>query len=272
MIAAVIFALTTILLILVLALIFSKDFRQDVIKGGSENEAEYKSFKVRGALFWTVYALTAIGTIFLVFTSSPEQSECKPVITSVNNNDWIAFDLVEAQPVDITYGCENNPWVKAAHAIPLNLELTLNSQLKVMSSKSSYQLGELDRQSLKNLNLTNDFEKITHIEIFYDITLSPFKATRSNNSFYDWNDYANLPFKVTVEWDSERSTHVLIQGKNENEPMKEIYQSLNSKWVEFIPVQGGLYIVRLRSASMMDNPPPHANIQIIKLSGDIKTP
>ncbi len=47
--------LSLILLILVVGLIFKKDFREDVLKSENENEADFRGFKLKGALFWVIY-------------------------------------------------------------------------------------------------------------------------------------------------------------------------------------------------------------------------
>lgn len=100
-----IFILSAILLILVIALVFKKDFRADVIRS-TDNSGEIKHFKFKGTLFWVVYAFTAAGTIYLALQHDKHnQSVCSPFLTAETNN-WVAIDLNKTAPVDIIYGCD----------------------------------------------------------------------------------------------------------------------------------------------------------------------
>ena len=88
----VLIVLSSILLILVIGLIFKKDFRKDVLKADNDNEAEFKGLKLKGALFWVIYAATAFGTIYLAMNHKTEVAhKCTPSISHINSGEWLGF-------------------------------------------------------------------------------------------------------------------------------------------------------------------------------------
>ena len=151
------------------------------------------------------------------------------------------------------------------------MDLALNEEFEIKSTKSNFVFGELDPESLKTLNLTNDLKVEKYIEIKYDLKLRPrFKTKRDNNAFYDWNEYENLPFQIKVKYSNERGMHSLIlNDAGEKQLMDPL--SLNDKWAKVLTVNGKRYLVRLRAR---DTDPgndvdEYANFQILQFSGNI---
>jgi len=267
--------LSTVLLLLIIGLIFKKDFREDMLKSGNENEAEFKGIKIKGTLFWVLFAVTAFGTIYIAL-KNPESSGAdifseagEPFIKSEGGVDWVALDLNTGQPTKIYYGSGNDTMDTVLPKTKMSMDFVLNNKFKVLS-KSDQVLGEMDIESLKALNLTNDLSVEKYIEIRYNIQLSPFKTTKNLSPAYDWNLYANLPFKVTVEFSQERQTHCLITDKETGKIIGEP-QSINQYWIHSFHLKGKTYLVRLQSKdSTPGGPGEHANFQIMQYSGAIK--
>jgi hypothetical protein len=268
----VVIVLSSILLILVIGLIFKKDFREDVLKAENDNEAEFKGFKLKGALFWVIYAATAFGTIYLAMNQTEVVAQdCTPLLSPVNSGEWLAFDIKEEKPAILEYGCCDNKEQEDHSNRSLKMHLALNNDFEIISSKSNFVFGELDRESLKNLNLTNDLKVEKYVEIKYDLQLSPyFKTTRDNNNFYDWNEYQNLPFQIAVKFSSERGIHsIILNDEGKKQLMDPL--SLNDKWAKVIAVNGKRFLVRLRARDTdpSNAVPEYANFQVLQFSGDI---
>ncbi len=272
MINIVLIVLSSILLILVIGLIFKKDFRKDVLKAENENEAEFKGLKLKGALFWVIYAATAFGTIYLALNQTKvECPDCPPMLSTAGSGEWLAFDVNAEKPAIVEYGCCENKQQEDHSGRVLKMDLTLNDDFEVFSSKSNFVFGELDRKSLKNLNLSNDFKVEKYIEIRYDLQLNPyFKSIRNENRFYDWNEYQNLPFQIAVRFSSERGMHTLIL-KDDGEKLLLDPLSLNDKWTKVIDLDAKKYLVRLRARDTdpSNADPEYANFQILQFSGNI---
>lgn len=263
--------LSSILLILILGLIFNKEFRVDVLKASSDNQAEFKGFKIRGALFWVIYALTAVGTIYIATQyQEREDSSCDPILSAVDTKQWLALDINRAKPAVLKYGCESEAKLEDHSQKSINMDLKLNDEFDVVGLTSNYSFGNLDMQSLKELHLTNDLKADKYVEIYYDLQLNPFKSSKKNVDFYDWNEYENLPFIISVKFSQERQVHVMIKSKDDPPKFKEKYLSLD-KWDAHIPINQEHYVVRLRSRDLdKDNKiDEHANFEIIKFSGKI---
>ncbi len=270
----VVIVLSSILLILVIGLIFKKDFREDVLKAENVNEAEFKGFKLKGALFWVIYAATAFGTIYLAMNQAEVVTmtqECTPTIAHLNAGQWLAFDVKGEKPAILKYGCSKNTKEENHSDRTLNMDLALNEKFEIISVKSNFVFGELDPESLKKLNLTNDLKIEKYIEIKYDLKLRPrFKTKRDNNAFYDWNEYENLPFQIKVKYSNERGIHsVILDDAGEKQLMDPL--SLNDKWAKVITINSKRYLVRLRARDTdpENDVDEYANFQILQFSGNI---
>ncbi len=259
--------LSSILVILVIGLIFKKDFREDVLKAGGENSAEFKGVKLKGALFWVIYAVTAMGTIYIAMNGNIDN--CIPLLSCKDSTQWIALNLETAQPTVLEYGCDNTVQTENHHDRKVVLDLSLTEDFQVTGNGSKYSLGKINMESLRALHLTNDLDIEKYIEISYDLALNPFKATRNVNRFYDWNEYQNLPFTVMVEYTSERGIHTVINDKNSTALTAPL--SLSSKWTKVIVLNEKIYLLRLRSRDTNpdNNEPEHANFQVLQFSGKI---
>lgn len=271
----VLIVLSSILLILVIGLIFKKDFREDVLKAENDNAAEFKGLKLKGALFWVIYAATAFGTIYLAIntdktTTLTKTQDCKPMVSFANSHDWLAFDIKEEKPAIIEYGCCDNKMQEDHSNRNLKMNLILNEAFEIISAKSNFVFGKLDKEFLKKLNLSKGLQVEKYIEISYDLQLNPFfKAKRTNNDFYDWNEYENLPMQVVVGFSSERGMHSLILNDAGDKQLTEPL-SLNDKWTKVIDINDKKYLIRLRAR---DTDPgntvsEYANFQILQFSGE----
>ena len=184
-------------------------------------------------------------------------------------NGW-AFDVNQEKPAILEYGCSNNKKQEDHSGKALKMDLALNKDFEIKSVKSDFIFGELDTESLKNLNLTNDLSVEKYTEIRYDLQLSPFEASRNDNGFYDWNEYQNLPFQIAVKFSNERGMHTLILNDDGNKQLMEPL-SLNDKWAKVIKVNNKRYLVRLRARDTdpSNTDPEYANFQVLQFSGNI---
>jgi len=102
------------------------------------------------------------------------------------------------------------------------------------------------------------------------LQLSPFKTTRDNNGFYDWNEYENLPLQIAVKFSSERGMHSVILNDEGDAPLMQPL-SLNDKWAKVINVDGKKYLIRLRARDTdpSNTVAEYANFQVLQFSGNI---
>ncbi len=264
--------LVLILLILILALIFKKDFRADMLKMKSENSAEFKGVKVTGALFWVIYAATAIGTIYLVNKLIEEGANGDaPIVKSVSSNEWMALDLNEEKPVEIAYGLDETSMIKTNQKRDkLTLDLRMDNHLKIRSAKSNYEFGEIEDQDLQSLRLTNDFSPVSpSFEIRYDLILNPFEYSKNQGRTYNWTEYEKLPFQILPKYDRNNGLHVEIiseAGQLETETY-----SLNDKWEIPLYFSPKIYLVALRQVDLNPNygDTEFANFRITEFTGKI---
>ncbi|WP_010662407.1 hypothetical protein [Marinilabilia salmonicolor] len=266
-----IFILSAILLILIIALVFKKDFRADVIRS-TDNSGEIKHFKFKGTLFWVVYAFTAAGTIYLALQHDKHsQSVCSPFLAS-ESDSWVAIDLNKAAPVDIFYGCDTLKERKIFSTIPkLNMDLTLDEDLRVRGIESSFQFGEISEKSISKLLNCNRMSMEQYIEIYFSFDMNTLLVDTIKNqpTLYDWYEYKKLPFRIQPKILGEGMVEVSIIGKKPQLDSLEIGPlSLGNKWSKTILHDNSAYIIRLRSRDIYTNNDysEHANFQIIKLS------
>jgi len=274
----VVIVLSAILLLLILGLIFKPDFRNDILNASSENGAEIKGFKITGAIFWVIYALTAIGTIYLAIQKSTACSDINdasvsaPIFKTNGSNEWLALDLKAEKPTKIIYGCiGNTKSIDHTDKNQVSLNLGVNKDFDVVSTKSGYNFGAINLQTLNDLHLSNDFNIEAYLEISYDLQLSPFRSIRNDNIIYSWAEYNNLPFKIEPRWNDKSQLHTVIESINPEVDLGLKPISFNNKWAKVLYRGGKVYIVRLRSRDLSPNNdlPEHANYQIIVFSGKI---
>ncbi len=266
-----IFILAAILFILIIALIFKKDFRADVIQS-TDNSGEIKSFKIKGTLFWVIYAFTAAGTIYLALQHDKNnQHQCSPHLTA-EASDWIALDLNRVAPTDLVYGCDTLSIREIFTSTSrLNMDLVLDQQFHVKGSDSGFALGELTESSVRNLLNCKRVSLEDYIEIYFEMDMASLTVDTIMNqpTLYDWYAYKKLPFVILPKIKGEGMVEVLIQGKTNQLDSLEIGPlSLGKKWSETIVYNNQAYIVRLRSRDIYTNNDfkEHANFQIIQLS------
>lgn len=268
--------LSSILLFLIIGLIFKKDFREDILKAKAENEAEIKGVKIKGALFWVIYALTAIGTIYIAISLEKEEVvlKTKPILQADGPN-WIALDLNTEKPTSLKYGYKDSLEILDPPVKALDLKLDLDENLKLKSVKSGYIFGEITAKSLAEQGFNNDLEINKFIEIQYNLVLNPvFTSKRDKRQFYNWNDYEDLPFTVTVNYSSERGVHILITSKKQDIDLHITPKTVSEKWsVITPPIDGKNYIIHLREVDTNPNNGPGrpelANLQILQLSSKV---
>lgn len=265
-----IFILSAILLILVVALVFKKDFRTDVIRS-TDNSGELKSFKVKGTLFWVVYAFTAVGTIYLALEHDKNsQNDCAPFLRAETTN-WVAIDMNRVAPADLVFGCDTISERKIFSSSPrLNMDLIIDHNYKVKGSKSDYQLGEITETSIRQLLNCNRMQMEQYIEIYFNFDMNDLKVDTIMNqpTLYDWYEYKKLPFTIDPEILGEGMVEVSITGKSgQLDSLKIGPLSLGDKWSKTITHDNHAYIIRLRSRDIYTNNDfkEHANFQIIKL-------
>jgi hypothetical protein len=267
--------LSSILLFLIIGLIFKRDFREDVLKAGAENEAEIKGVKIKGALFWVIYALTAIGTIYIALNLEPKLAplKAKPLLESTNGHNWMALDLEEVTPLDLRYGYEDSLLVKASRKKALDLRMKVDSTLRVRSVKSDFVFGEISKQSLSLLGLSDNIYLESYNELRYKLILNPLIATLDvNHIYYDAVNYHKLPFKITVNYDSNNGLHTQISPKESQTKLTlERVSFTNEKWVKITPViDGNIYLIRLKAIDTNPNngkdKPEFASFQILKFN------
>lgn len=268
-----IFILAAILLILIIALIFKKDFRADVIQS-TDNSGEIKNFKIKGTLFWVVYAFTAAGTIYLALQHDKNnQHQCSPYL-SAEASEWIALDLNRVAPTDLVYGCDTLSSAKIFTSTPkLNMDLSLDQHFRVKGSESGFALGELTESSVRNLLNCKRVSLEDYIEIYFemDIPSMTIDTIMNQPTLYDWYAYKKLPFVILPKIKGEGIVEVFIHGKPGQLNSLEIGPlSLGRKWSEIIVYNNQAYIVRLRSRDIYTNNDfkEHANFQIIQISLD----
>ncbi len=271
----VLIVLSSILLILVIGLIFKKDFREDVLKAENDNEAEFKGFKIKGALFWVLYAATAFGTIFLAMNQKEvllEAHNCTPLLSSIGSDNWIPFDIENQKGAHLKYGCSDSTEQKDFSQKNLgDLDLSLNNKYQIISPKSNFVFGTLDKDSLENLGFFNDLKFLQLFEIKYDLKLNPWEEpTRNAFKDWDWNKYESLSFKIAVKYSTERNMHAVITNKAEVELIDPLTIGGN-KWEVFINIDNKYYLIRLKSQDTNTEVggPYFAIFQIVEFSGEI---
>ncbi|PWD99547.1 hypothetical protein [Marinilabilia rubra] len=265
-----IIVLSAILLILIVALIFKKDFRADVIKPG-DNSGEVKGLKVKGTLFWVVYALTAVGTFYLALEfDKNNRNNCSPVLRAEAEN-WVAMDLDRAEPTDLIYGCDSLTEHKIFSSTPkLKLELSVDSQYAVSALNSQFQLGKIETSSLRKLLNCKKLSFESYIEVFFNLNIEEqsIDTVKNQPTLYDWYAYQKLPFTINPRILGEGMVEVFIRGKKQEiSDLKIGPLSLGDKWEKTIFYKNKAYIVRLRSRDIYTNNDfkEHANFQIFKL-------
>lgn len=266
--------LSSILLILILGLLFHKEFRADVLKPGSENEAEFKGFKFKGAVFWVVYALTATGTIYLAAKPASEPiSSCSPTLEALEAESWIPVSRDDGQPVRLVYGCEETTDTTALSRQQLNLDFVLDStlELRVNGQENGMSYGKVPLKSLKALQLANDWQIKEYIEIYYRLSMEKgalLEVEKNTKPFYDWNGYENLPFTISIKTSTlSGAVYVDIKSKKGFPPLGiETFYLEDRRWKR-ISVNDRLFMVRLRSADLVNNGNEHANFQVLEVEG-----
>jgi hypothetical protein len=266
-----IFILSAILLILVIALVFKKDFRTDVIRS-TDNSGELKSFKIKGTLFWVVYAFTAAGTIYLALEHDKNsQNDCAPFLTA-ETRDWVAIDLNRVSPADLVFGCDTISERKIFSSSPkLNMDLVIDPNYKVKGSKSDFQLGEITETSIRQLLNCGRMQMEQYIEIYFNLDMNTLKvdAIMNQPTLYDWYEYKKLPFTIDPKILGEGMVEVSILGKpGQLDSLKIGPLSLGDKWSKTILHDNNAFVIRLRSRDIYTNNDfkEHANFQIIKLA------
>lgn len=270
-----IIVLSAILLILVIALIFKKDFRADVIKPG-ENSGEVKGLKVKGTLFWVVYALTAAGTFYLALEfDKNSRNNCSPLLRAEAGN-WIALDLDRAEPTDLIYGCDSLTEHKIfSSSSGLKLDLAVDSLFTVTSADSEFSFGKVKVSSLKNLLNCRKVALEDYIEIYFNLNIEDQNVDTVKNqpTLYDWYAYRELPFSIIPKILGEGLVEVYINGKkNQLDNLRMGPFSLGDKWERTIIHNNKAYVIRLRSRDIYTNNDykEHANFQIFKLGLKIR--
>ena len=264
--------LSSILLILILGLIFNKEFRKDVLLTDSQNEVGFKGVSLKGSLFWVLYAATAAGAIYLGLQHQPEidgpASLPTPVPELASAINFVAIDLEKDEPAGLKISCKGCDTLDIGNTpSDLGLDLTVDSIFDVRSLKSNYRFGRLDEASIKALSGFKELTLKNYMEIKYNINLSPFKALKDFSSLYNWAEYKSLPFTVEVKFDSNIGTYSTIQPKD-GAPLKEKTKGLDNKWSEVIKTGNDIYVVKLRASDLEPGGNPEfANFAILEFKG-----
>lgn len=275
--------LSSILLLLIVGLIFKKDFRQDILKAGSDNEAEFKGLKIKGALFWVIYAATAFGTIYLGMKDQSSTAITgkagEPFIEPIHPDgpvggdiDWVALDLKNGHPIKLQYGAGNSKDTidHTDKTVGLELALGIEDQKLIVLNQNQQSVGDMNMASLQSLRFMNQLNVEKYFEIKYNLTLSPFDTEEASGTSYDWIKYENLPFSVKVSKTPNHHTFCQITDKETDHTIGES-KSLNSNWLATFELKGKIYVVRLSSKNISDkNKPYHAEFQILQCAGDIE--
>ncbi len=268
----VVIVLSSILLILIIGLIFKKDFREDVLKAKNDNEAEVKGFKFKGGLFWVIYAATAFGTIYLALDQKEVTTvthDCTPLLASVNSNPWMAFDTKHGIPVSLEYGCYNKKDSSNNSSDNLNMRLALNDKYQIIST-SNFVFGKLDKDSLEKLDFFNDLKFEKSIEIWYDFNVKRWEEAKMTDTLSDRIAYNLLPFKVDLGLDGE-TVYSVVKRKNSLKTTLVEEKNIGSddKWAKVINVDGIYYLIRLKSRNLIKGNRNYALFRIEQFSGDI---
>ncbi len=264
--------LSSILLILILGLIFNKEFRKDILLTDSQNEVGIKGISLKGSLFWVLYAATAGGAIYLGLQHQAETngqaSFSPPVPELASAIDFVAIDLEKAEPAGLRISCQGCDTLDIGNKPPnLGLDFTVDSKFDIRSRKSNYLFGRLDEASIKALSAFKELALENYMEVKYNITLSPFKSEKDFSTPYNWAEYNNLPFIVEVRFDANIGTFSLIRPKGDAN-WEERTKGLDNKWSEIIRMGNDLYVVKLRASDLEPGGNPEfANFAILEFEG-----
>ncbi|MCO6475778.1 MAG: hypothetical protein J5I94_04115 [Phaeodactylibacter sp.] len=262
--------LSSILLILILGLIFNKEFRKDILLTDSQNEVGIKGISLKGSLFWVLYAATAGGAIYLGLQHQPGENGQAffPTPQLASAIDFVAIDLEKAEPAGLKISCKGCDTLDIGNKPPnLGLDLTVDSKFDIRSRKSNYLFGRLDEASIKALSGFKELALKNYIEVKYNITLSPFRSDRDFSPQYNWAEYNTLPFIVEVRWTQNDNTFALIRPE-ESAGWEERKKGLDNKWSEVIRMDNDIYVVKLRASDLQpEGTPEFANFVILEFEG-----
>lgn len=265
--------LILILFILTIALILNADFRKDVINSAT-NEGEANGIKLKGTLFWMLYASTLIVTYLIV---NMYFNKVEVEIEAMDPNaKWIAYDITNGTPTALNIKYFNrNDTIKEPSELNTSFKLIIDTGLVVKQASSGYELGKIIPESMTKMGFSGLKIK-NYTEIYYDLELSPiFKEKinlETNTRRLEISDYYELPFEIKLDFSFKRQVYCTIFSEIDQDTYlnkktnKKDTLSLKGNWIRRVELNDRIFLVRLRSKAISKNSgiKPHANFQFVE--------